>query len=476
MTKFALKHNFEFCPNTIYAAVEGMCDYAPATIGFMYKAFFSFYENETGMAWYYRDDLLKVGKQVGEKLCAMPQWAKTLRIMMNERLNEVESLLQKFEKEDISKVNEADLLELYLKAIEAYKKLFGFAPACEATGLYMQELVSEKLPSQGFSRNTINILLSPSCMNYVIEEELDLVRIALEKKNIEDSLAAHAKKYFWIENDYRFSKRLDVKYFRERLNMLLELQKDELEAKLAKHNAVMEKKQQLLAGIKDKEILALLEIIDDLIHIHDSRKKGSVIGVHCIFEVLKELAKRKGIAFETLKYATPIEIKGMLSGKPLKETELSSRLKLYAVVIEDGEVKLLTGKPALDLKEELEKDEVQNIIAAKEARELKGTPASLGVAKGKVKVLLSAKEIAKLKQGEILVASSTTPDFVLAIRRAAAIVTEKGGITSHAAIVSRELGVPCIVGIENITQVLKDGDIVEVDADEGIVRIIERKR
>ena len=64
----------------------------------------------------------------------------------------------------------------------------------------------------------------------------------------------------------------------------------------------------------------------------------------------------------------------------------------------------------------------------------------------------------------------TTPEFVPLMQKAAAIITDQGGILSHAAIVSRELGKPCITGTENATSLLKDGDMVEVDADEGVVR------
>ena len=79
-----------------------------------------------------------------------------------------------------------------------------------------------------------------------------------------------------------------------------------------------------------------------------------------------------------------------------------------------------------------------------------------------------------MKQGEILVAPMTSPDYITALRKAAAVITDEGGITSHAAIVSRELGIPGIVGTKIATQVLKDGDLVEVDAERGIVRIIKR--
>jgi len=98
---------------------------------------------------------------------------------------------------------------------------------------------------------------------------------------------------------------------------------------------------------------------------------------------------------------------------------------------------------------------------------LKGDPASPGLASGYVKLLKSAKEISKLKPGEILVTDMTTPDFVPAMKKAAAIVTNKGGQTSHAAIVSRELGIPCIVGTSTATQTLKTGQVITLNGKTG---------
>lgn len=105
---------------------------------------------------------------------------------------------------------------------------------------------------------------------------------------------------------------------------------------------------------------------------------------------------------------------------------------------------------------------------------VKGRAACLGKAQGKVKIVLSKEEIVKVKKGDILVTTMTSPDYVMAMRRASAIITDEGGITCHAAIVSRELGVPCIVGTGNATSVLKDGDLVEVNAYKGIIKKIQK--
>ncbi|MBU0527370.1 phosphoenolpyruvate synthase [Candidatus Micrarchaeota archaeon] len=100
---------------------------------------------------------------------------------------------------------------------------------------------------------------------------------------------------------------------------------------------------------------------------------------------------------------------------------------------------------------------------------VKGLGAAPGMGMGNVRLIKSSKEIKELVRGEVLVTEMTTPDFVPAMKKASAIVTNTGGMTSHAAIVSRELGVPCIVGCENATTVLKDGMEVSVDGSHGIV-------
>ena len=100
---------------------------------------------------------------------------------------------------------------------------------------------------------------------------------------------------------------------------------------------------------------------------------------------------------------------------------------------------------------------------------VRGLGASPGMGMGNVRIIRTPEGIREMQKGEILVTEMTTPDFVPAMKKAAAIVTDTGGMTSHAAIVSRELGVPCVVGTQNATKVLKDGQEVSVDGSHGIV-------
>ncbi|MEI8337702.1 MAG: PEP-utilizing enzyme [bacterium] len=105
--------------------------------------------------------------------------------------------------------------------------------------------------------------------------------------------------------------------------------------------------------------------------------------------------------------------------------------------------------------------------------EIKGVSACKGKVTGKVMLVMSKNVISQMKEGFVLVASMTTPEYLPAMQKSIAFITDEGGITCHAAIVARELKKPCIIGTKIATKVLKDGDLVEVDAEKGIVRIIK---
>ncbi len=113
-------------------------------------------------------------------------------------------------------------------------------------------------------------------------------------------------------------------------------------------------------------------------------------------------------------------------------------------------------------------------VKSSQVREISGQTAYSGKLQGMVSIVKNMRQMAKVQEGDILVSPMTTPDFVPAMQKAAAFVTDEGGIMCHAAIVAREMKKPCIIGTKIATQVLKDGDLVEVDADNGVVRIIEK--
>jgi len=133
---------------------------------------------------------------------------------------------------------------------------------------------------------------------------------------------------------------------------------------------------------------------------------------------------------------------------------------------EDKEIFIVQTRPVTTIKAEAVAEVIPEIKATVL---LFGAPASPGMASGPVKIIYDASQIDKVESGDILVAEMTTPDFVPAMKRAAAIVTDRGGRTAHAAIVSRELGVPCVVGTERAMTTLTDGQIITVDGSQGKV-------
>lgn len=134
---------------------------------------------------------------------------------------------------------------------------------------------------------------------------------------------------------------------------------------------------------------------------------------------------------------------------------------------DDGKLYIVQSRPITTLKEETKAEEVEGTEEAEVI--LKGLGASPGIGAGRVVVIFDASEIDKVKEGDVLVTTMTNPDMVPAMKRASAIVTDEGGRTSHAAIVSRELGIPAVVGTKEATKKLKTGDYVTVDGTRGVV-------
>lgn len=138
----------------------------------------------------------------------------------------------------------------------------------------------------------------------------------------------------------------------------------------------------------------------------------------------------------------------------------------------DGKLYIVQTRPITTLKEGSKvslKTKGSEAITSAQTPILTGIPASPGIGTGHVKILSSPKEIGRVQQGDVLVAKMTSPDYVPAMKKASAIITDEGGQTSHAAIVSRELGVPCVVGTRQATKKLKEGYLVSVNGKDGTI-------
>jgi len=162
--------------------------------------------------------------------------------------------------------------------------------------------------------------------------------------------------------------------------------------------------------------------------------------------------------------STGTEIRSYLSGQKLNQPEIEERFNGSAILANGENREIITGSKVSDLELELEATDNSEIV---------GQSAFKGVAIGEVKIIFNpATEAKKFNDGDILVTGMTRPEYVQLMKKAAAIITDAGGMLCHAAITARELKKPCVIGTKNATKVLKDGDTVEVDADKGTVRKI----
>lgn len=214
--------------------------------------------------------------------------------------------------------------------------------------------------------------------------------------------------------------------------------------------------------VLDKRLRVIAEILKETGIIRDDRKKLNVIGSYMLFRFIDEAVRRTKIKREIAKRAFWFEYKDIIF--------VTENFKKSAAKRET--VSLVWFKNKTNY---LEYDAIKERGTEKNIKEISGTPASPGKATGKIRIVLGSGDFAKFRKGEILVTEMTRPEFVTIMHGAAAVITNEGGLTCHAAIVSRELGIPCVVGAKIATKIFKDGDEVAVDANNGTVKLIKNR-
>lgn len=213
--------------------------------------------------------------------------------------------------------------------------------------------------------------------------------------------------------------------------------------------------------------LELAEILSWFTFFYEAGELVASFLYHELLEVLKTQVNGKRM-FEEIQWYDPESLVSYLKGKPLPDEELQRRKICYILEMAGKKLKVTSGEKA---KIRFEK-EFEEKLPEKNITTIKGTTACKGKAKGIVRIVISQADQGKMSRGDILVSTMTTPNLMAGIKLAAAIVTDEGGVTAHAAIVARELNIPCIIGTKIATKVLKDGCLVEVNADTGIVTIL----
>lgn len=193
-------------------------------------------------------------------------------------------------------------------------------------------------------------------------------------------------------------------------------------------------------------------------------------------QMIRKLSKQFDVPEKDLEQYGVDEIYNLFHGVKLEQKVINDRKDARVIIPENGALKIYSGKRVRDDIVELLHLTGENVSV--ETKEIKGITANRGKVIGRVKIIISnpktidslSQEMEKMSKGDILVAETTSPEFMPACRKASAILANQGGLLSHAAVISREFGIPCIVALQYATKVLKDGDLVEVDATKGIVR------
>jgi len=436
-------------------------------LGLNYSAFFFRYSNNLGEMHYLKSDYRALWVGIKKKIRDDSDFLQKAQRDYMVRLKSFRAIQKKVLACDPEKISDQQLLAYLKKLLEAQVEMVGLGHLLEPISAGIEAELKEKLfklikDPKNFGR-FFSALTSPSKLSFLAREEHDLIKIKnLPVTQIKLALERHFEKYFWIQNGYGGSVDLGMSYFEERLKTDLSNKTD--------HSQTREKRK-LIGQLKlNSAIVKYLEISDFAVAWQDDRKANVLRNISLLDRLIAEIARRLNLKKEILYLLGYNEVKSLPELPKLAAIypELKERTVGVAFYMDSKGDTPITGKSFELLQEKIEQSDKELVLS-----DLKGMTAKPGTVVGRVSVCKDHNSIGKMKQGDILVTSMTRPEFLPAIKRASAIITDEGGITCHAAIVSRELGIPTVIGTKIATKVLKDGMLVEVRANHGVVKIIE---
>ena len=325
----------------------------------------------------------------------------------------------------------------------------------------MREKLEIEISDKSELNHDFSVLTAPTKPSFLAQEERDLRQIAsLDVAEQGKALEEHLRKYFWIQNSYAGAVKLSIDYFKNRLK---NISKDSVDVGIDKGELI----EKLALSQKT---ITLLEMIDFTTVWQDERKAHILKSISCLGAVLEILARRTNLS-DAIYYLGATEILSLNSVDQLVQLgkTLEERRGGVYFLLENGIETALSGPDYKNLRsQEKETPTLEN-----DFQEIRGWTAQAGKAGGRVVICNGLDSFGKVHDGDILVTAMTRPEFAPILKKVVAIITDEGGITCHAAIVARELKIPCIIGTKNATKILKDGDMVEVDADNGVVRRLQ---
>jgi len=441
-------------------------------LGFGYTIFLFNYKGDYGEMYYYKKDLKDIFKRIKLELKKDPAYLKKLKARYEKIFSKHEIFFKKLDNYSLRKVGASELFNLFKKVAMAQIDAVGIAHVVDPFGLeiekdFRNEILKRIKNGKGVD-NFMSILSSPLEMSFIAREEQSLFEIKnLPVEKRDEALKKHWQKYFWVQNSYAGPKEITIRSLKKRMEKIkIDPRQNKLILNLKKEKLISE----LRLNAASKKFIELVEFAGIW---QDERKANSIKVVHYIDMVANEISSRFKIDRTLLNYLSAADMRKELSVRSLKKLlpELRERKNgIFFIMKKNIEISAVGN----DYKKILEFRE--NLNAGHLGSELKGTIANKGKAIGRVVVCKGVMDLKKVKTGDILVASMTRPEFVPILKKVRGIITDEGGLTCHAAIISRELDIPCIVGTKIATKVLKDGDYVEVDAERGIVKKLDKDK
>lgn len=413
---------------------------------------------------------------------------------------------KKLLKENFSNCSDKKLLELFKSFNDGYLKVWDNLIFLDSFDYYGENLLEQFLKEEKLKikLKDLDVLLTPESSSFIQRERLSLLTIAekvlkekgllsdIIKKDKEEifkkyyflkkDLKKHNSNFHWLHNDYTTILNLGIDYFYVNLiNLLKDKENYNKETEMKNDlNKVKLKKEKISKKYKFSERqVSIINFFSFLIILRDARKSYNQMANSVIKKFVLEFSKRMNIdvdQFENL-FCWEVE-KVFKSNRLLLSKEMKNRVKnshnFYVLNLGSeyksfSDYELFYNDDAKNLN-----DFMKELIEG--GNKLCGRSAFVGVVKGSVKIIRGKDDFYKMGKGDILVAPNTRPEYLPIIKLAKAIITDEGGITCHATIVSREFKIPCIVGMQGVSSKLKDGDLVEVDADNGVVRILKQKK
>lgn len=342
--------------------------------------------------------------------------------------------------------------------------------------LGLQRAIADLKASDYLTNDEISILYSLDDNTAVIREEYAfLMALKTNKgKSIKSIIKKHLKEYSYVTIGYGSSP-LNEKVLLTRYEKIKELEENYIDKRIKEienYPQVLKKqKREIYKKLNNKQLANLFELAAKLGFMRDRKKAFLGKSVQFRNTIMEEISRRFKIDWNDIRFYLMNEFEDLLlHDRKLECEEIEKRKQgIYISSISN----MFTGGEAREEYFQSVKTEIEDTKVLNTRR---GICASHGVVRGKARICLTFEESNKLEKGEILIAYGTDFDFMNAIVKSSGIITEEGGILSHASVISRELKKPCIIAFKGITKLVKDGDLIELDAEKGTVKLLEKSQ